>query len=392
MDWQDIPETVDAWTLKIAASAYDLRQVVSTIYTESPVGYYRHPVQNLIGLFAPLADETDQALCKQAAERTGRHSFLLSYQELTDPDGQWVKVAYSPTLRRAGELLNFFPGQYPGDIPNHPSPIAAMLTSGLLGAGLGYGGGKLLSHILPDKFGDKLGRTGMILGGALGATPGALWGVNNRAIGRPFNDPTVLNVHPGQEALNYHDAINGANMVPRDRSPNGYAPLGHLIEQAHLGIRELNENPRLKRAVDALADIPLGKRYRLAMETFVKRAYPETFGDWPNAQAPTPMDVNINHLGQTLWEGGATPGLAATTMGAMYAAQQLPDPHSRPGWVTGNQLGQLSMNAAGDYLRGGLVGFAINQVIGTPYAASSYGLANAALGVIGSVMPKLFGQ
>ena len=52
----------------------------------------------------------------------------------------WVKVAYSPTLHRAGELLNFFPGQYPGGVPNSPSPLAAMLTSGLLGAGLGWAG------------------------------------------------------------------------------------------------------------------------------------------------------------------------------------------------------------------------------------------------------------
>jgi hypothetical protein len=101
--------------------------------------------------------------------------------------------------------------------------------------------------------------------------------------------------------------------------------------------------------------------------------------------------VNIDHLGRTLWDYGASPGLAATTMGTMYAAQQMPDPRSRPGWVTAGQLGSLAEGAIGNYGRGALVGEAINLVIGTPIRPATVGLGAAALGVLGAIVPRLLG-
>ena len=83
--------------------------------------------------------------------------------------------------------------------------------------------------------------------------------------------------------------------------------------------------------------------------------------------------------------------MAASTMGGIYAAQQMPDPRSRPGLVTGHQLGQLAQNAVGDYAKGYLVGAALNTIVGTPIRNSSFGLGGVALGVIGAVVPKLFG-
>jgi hypothetical protein len=50
------------------------------------------------------------------------------------------------------------------------------------------------------------------------------------------------------------------------------------------------------------------------------------------------------------------------------------------------------MNAAGNYGTGFLAGYAINKVIGTPYSAPQFGMGNAALGVLGAVIPKIFGQ
>jgi hypothetical protein len=79
-------------------------------------------------------------------------------------------------------------------------------------------------------------------------------------------------------------------------------------------------------------------------------------------------------------------------MGSLYAAQQLPDRMSRPGVATGHQLGQLAQNVGGDYVQGMLAGAVFNAAIGSPYQASTYGVGNAALGLIGAALPKLLGR
>lgn len=355
MRWEDVPDTVDTWAVKAAAPALELRRAVATIYTDAPVGVYYHPDTAQVGLYAPN-DSVGAARVHYACEKAaGDEPLFLNYQALEDADACWVKVAYSPVLRRAGELLNFFPGQYPGGVPNSPSPLAAMLTSGLLGAGLGYAGGRALSAILPARVGNNLGRTGAALGAVLGGAPGLLWAGTNYLAGRPVNDPSLLNHPPGAEPEPAMD-------LPSTAPP-----------------------PEL----DPLMSVQLGKMLKGALDHFEKTA--STFAGPAVPPDPTGLDVNIDALGRTLWDAGASPALAATAMGSLYAAQQLPDPRSRPGWVTGHQLGQLARNAAGDYVTGLLVGAALNGVVGTPFRASTYGLGNLALGVVGAVVPKLLG-
>ena len=405
MRWEDIPQVIDDWAEKTAAPAWDVKRHVADVYTLSHVGYYYHPALEKVALYAPLASKGDLARAKAACERAlGKaqvRSLSLSYQELADPYGQWVKVAYSPTLRRAGELLNFFPGQLPGGIPNFPSPVAAMLTTGLVGAGLGWGAGKLIGKLLPNGYGDNLGRTGMLLGGLLGVTPGAIWAGTNKSLGKGFNDNSLLN-HPANAEPDYDIGATWANVG------NAAYPNGNIEEKVKDYIENLKiKGPRhspsvMKRGSDDPLDaVPLGERYARAVAALTEKLAYEfgpadwnnsnTFGQMPGPRAPTPIDVNINALGQTLWNSGASPNLTGATMGAMYAAQQLPDPNSRPGWATSHQLGQLAANAAGNYNKGLLVGAAINAAIGTPFRASTFGLGNAALGVIGAVVPKLFG-
>ena len=354
MDWEDVPRTVDEWTELTAAPAWDVKRAAANVYTDTDVGYYYHPIADRIALYAPQASRQDMAICKAAAERavgTDRVAEpFLSYQDLADPDCGWVKVAYSTALRRIGELLNFFPGQYPGGIPNAPSPLAAMLTSGLVGAGLGYGAGQLASRVLPTGFGRKLKRTGAVLGGAIGTLPALAWGASS-----PYGwtDPRPLDPEPGSD------------------------PDYSFDEKTAAALASIPVSPQYKQALDAFG-YGLGYRTDYDRRTRVGSVYPS--------------DVNINALGRTLWDTGAPPEMAAMTMGAMYAAQQLPDRRAQPGIATGHQLGQLAANAAGDYASGWLVGAALNTLVGTPYAASSYGLGNAALGVIGAVVPKLFGR
>lgn len=408
MRWEDIPQVIDDWAEKTAAPAWDVRRHAADVYTLSHIGYYYHPALEKVALYAPLASKGDLSRAKSACERAlGKaqvRSLSLSYQELADPCGQWVKVAYSPTLRRAGELLNFFPGQLPGGIPNAPSPVAAMLTTGLVGAGLGWGTGKLIGKLLPRGYGENLDRTGMILGGLLGAAPGAIWAGTNKSIGKGFNDNSLLN-HPANAEP---DNDIGATWAHGGNAAYPAATGNALEEKVKDYIEDMKfKGPKagpsvMKRGeANPLDAVPLGDRYVRAVASLVeKMAYEfgpanwndsDSFGQMPGQRAPTPIDVNINSLGQTLWNSGASPNLTGATMGAMYAAQQLPDPNSRPGWATGHQLGQLAANAAGNYGKGLLAGAAINAAIGTPFRASTFGLGAAALGVIGAVVPKLFG-
>lgn len=356
MEWDEIPEAVTAWSDLLAPVADVIKRAVADIYTTSDVGIYVHPGTGTVGLISHNEDLADLALCKEALDRVVSDRdmvplfFNYSEDRLDDPQSCWVKVAHSAAIQRMGELLNFFPGQYPGGIPNAPSPIAAMLTSGVLGAGLGYGAGRLASKILPRGYGDRLGSTGAILGGLAGAAPGAVWGAVNQK-----NDHSLGDAWP----------LDTPSTTPagRDEDPNSWL----------YG----------KEAVDRLLQaVPIPER--------VANFFPKEAGD--TLADPALLDVHVDALGRTLWQSGASPQLAGMTMGAMYAAQQFPDPRSSPEIVTGNQLGQLAMGAAGNYISGLAVGRALNTVIGTPYRTSQYGAGAVALGVIGSVVPRLFGR
>lgn len=379
MRWEDLPTVVEDWTEKVAATAYDVRGVASRLFTDDDVGYYINPSDDTVAVYSPRSVASDLVRAKIAVDRLACvRPEPLQHAELAAADGTWIKVAYSPTLRRTGELLNFFPGQYPGGIPNAPSPVAAMLTSGLLGAGLGWAGGKLLGKVLPGAYGYNLGRTGALLGGALGAAPGAVWGATNKLTGRGLNDPSLLNHPAGAEPIEYPRAMDGTNAVtaPPD-SPDQLQNARRLLDAVHA------YGPHRLKLSEWIEHMPLPEEYT---REAVKAA--STFGV-PDLPLPHSADVNINHLGQVLWDTGASPQLAATTMATMFAARQLPDPSAHPGIVTGHQLGQLAMNAAGDYVRGRLAGVAINAAIGTPYRSGVFGAGNAALGVIGSVIPQL---
>jgi hypothetical protein len=98
-------------------------------------------------------------------------------------------------------------------------------------------------------------------------------------------------------------------------------------------------------------------------------------------------------MGNVLWDLGAKPGTAAMTMGALHAAQQMPGGHDQPGWVTPKQMAGLAVNMGAGYLSGALVGSALGLLTGMP-STTQQTLKNTGmyLGIVNSVVPKLFGQ
>lgn len=355
------------WAQALEKTAYAVRDRAAETMFNADVGYYADPESRAVAIYPNGATAREYALAKTAAAAvaTVRPAPLTLEELARDP---WVKIAYSPTLRSLGETGNFFPGQIATGIPNSPSPLAAMLTSGLLGAGLGWGGGHLLKKVLPGRYGEKLPQTGAILGGLVGAAPGALWAGTNKLTGRDWNDPELLRGAAGSEPDRFPNASQGTLHVPQPAPADPTAELRDAARQVVM--------PHYKHSFDAMRKEAVEK-----MAFRMGRPEPQS-----------PVEVDIDALGRTLWSAEASPMLAATTMGAIYAAQQMDDPNSRPGFVTGHQLGELARHAAGDYAKGYLVGAALNAVIGTPVSAKGFGAGSAALGVIGAVVPKLFGR
>lgn len=366
--WGTVPERIDTLVEKCAAPAWDIRPAIASVYTKNDVGYYWNPtLEKAAVYFRPVFDIEEGAWCKAALDRAVGadhvHTEHLSLREATS--GAWIKVAGSPALRRVGEALNFFPGfskdpSNPGAsghttgptwmsvkrddgtrVGIQPSPLAGMLTSGLLGSGLGYGLGWLGEKLMPEEWEEgKLRKALAIAGGLAGAVPSAGYMAANFAADEPINS---------------------------------------AIWQSE---------PKLEG--DTTNKILLDTKYKQSADTFVKKAFRGGVG---SANAPP---VNINKLGQTLWEVGASPETAATTMSSIYAAHQLPGGVG-PGYVTPQQTGLLGtmLGAAGGGLKGYATGWGVGKALGllTGMPSGTRKVLNntgATLGIIHSLMPRMF--
>lgn len=108
-----------------------------------------------------------------------------------------IKAAETPVISVAkplGQAFNLLPSSLNAPIGG-PTPLAAALTGGLLTAGGGYLAGRLAENLLPERIinGKNLRRTGLALGGLLGAVPGLYLGSlgmrtrPNNATSSPWN-------------------------------------------------------------------------------------------------------------------------------------------------------------------------------------------------------------
>ena len=369
--WMRVPYEAVQQAEKLAADAYDIRQAISSIYTSEPLGVYLDPGVEKLAFICADHDTVDShgiELLRYAVTKAGfdvaDDIMLADPTAIAIAEHGLVKVAYSPAVRRVGEYLNFFPGKYPGGIPNHPRPLTAMLTSGLVGAGAGYGAGWAAEQLFPERWKKgKLRRTLAILGGLGGAAPGAVWGLANTQSGRSFNDPTVLNTPPLAEPQ-FGRGVN-------------------LFSDANQS-RAADLSDQYKTAVARYAQAVYGSD-KTAFEALA-----------PNRDVPQqgggPLAVNVDAMGRTLWESGASPETAGVTMAALQAAQQMPGGRE-PGWVTPIQMGQLAAHMGAGYVSGALVGSALGTLAGLPdETQDTLKRTGMYAGFVRAVIPKLFGS
>jgi hypothetical protein len=92
------------------------------------------------------------------------------------------------------------------------NPVAAMLATGVLGAGLGYGGASLASLFLPKSWDKKkFRRSGALLGGAIGAAPGAAESLKSLLIGQPLLDGSHMRL--SKESAYPEPQISGEELI-----------------------------------------------------------------------------------------------------------------------------------------------------------------------------------
>lgn len=357
--WKDAPSAAAGAAARLGPTCWALKRAAATAFTEGDVGYYARPDTGAVALFGRGATAPDLRRCKEAAaEAVG--AGLVRDAPLTAAEagsGAWVKVAYSPFLRRAGELLNFFPGRYPGGLPNAPSPFAATLSGALLGAGLGYGAGVLGEKALPQSFNrGRLRRALAAMGALAGGLPGAAWSYSNLASGKSLLD-------------------GGALSPPPDSPPS------------------LSEGvvPRLP---PGLAEVALSPRYRKGMDALEKTASAGAFSPLVAPRpGPTPLDVRVDALGRTLWDAGAPAQLIGTTVGVLDAAARMPGGSGDPGRVTPHQLGELAFSAGAGYAAGRFVGAVLGTLTGLPRSVQNdLARTGAVVNIVGTALPALYGR
>jgi len=360
--WADVIPAIDDW-LEPCVDAADLLKVAALdVATTGHIGYYYSPVIEKLAVHAsPKTPDADVIRALKFASDFGYiKETPLTLEELDSEP--WVKVAYSQTLKTIAENLNFIPGKYFGTIPNHPNPLAAMLTSGLVGAGLGYGAGKLIKTVAPEGYGDELPSSLAMLGGLTGTGAAGLL----RAYPSLMEGKSLFSNWPHADPIDY------SKFKPETEFPVSYP----------------EDKPKKSMFGSMFGKLSFDLIHEKIAE-FEEDAFgPASF----SPRTPTPFDVNVDALGRTLWQTGASPQMMAGTLATMYSASHMPSDRRIPGYVTGDQLGKLAVNAAGNYATGFLAGYALNKVVGTPYTAPQFGLGNVALGVIGAVIPKIFGQ
>lgn len=342
----DFPAAIDTLVATCKQPTQEIKKAVAELYTKSNVGIYWNPVIKKAGVYIPAPLDLQEYLwtIQTLGEKLGAER--VQAEPLTGSSLQdwWVKVAYSPTLRRLGEIAQFFPSR---DIPGFGGrPIASTIASGLLGAGLGYGAGYIGEQLIPSwaKDNQKTFRRRLAaLGGLGGLLAGAAPGFVNWHQARAFNDPTLWQGFPDE------------------------------------GFEADLTSPQYKKACVSYCQ---------------KQATLSSVGGPSFSNMPL---IELDSLGRVMWGAKTTPQTTAMTLGAVYGASQMPDPSADPGTVTPHQFGLLgtALGAAGGgvkgYITGRAIGYGLGLLTGMPESTQqTLARTGAAAGVLNTLVPRLF--
>jgi len=285
-----------------------------------------------------------------------------------DPDEPWVpiksaawstKSIFKPVLQAA----NFAPSKLNAPFGG-PTPLAGTIGGGLLGAGVGYLGGRIAENLLPEDVirRGRLRKVTALLGGAMGAVPGVWLGTE-----------AMRNREPGTSAAGAWLKPNNLFGGEPDQPPAGMA--------GDLDPGNFKQGQFLRAAVDGLA--------KAAPECepepdFVKAAIGEGGGLF---MPSIPVDL-FNRA--VLVDPFATPQLQAATVGMTEAANQ-----SRGGLgiISPYDLARIGIGMGAGLSQAYLGGKVLGALAGlTPQAQKRLQQTGAFAGALKAVVPGLFGN
>lgn len=219
----------------------------------------------------------------------------------------WVRVKSAITMGEVASPLGQLFGDTEGSLNSWyggPRPVASSLAGGLVGAGLGYAGGSLAEWLMPHAFTSGAAKTrAALVGGLLGATPGAVG--------------MALNNREGRSVFDKRAALNAAcKSVIGDQEVPTYIKFSALIFTPIINVQHFN---------DAIWNDPFGQPATQAIASGLVYGA----GATRNSNVVSPMDVARLAVGMGSGYGSATlmgkafgalAGLSPQAQGALQQA------------------------------------------------------------------------
>jgi hypothetical protein len=244
----------------------------------------------------PIAKEADGWTWDMVPKVAAISAAALQDAAAEQAYAQLDRPRYSNTIEALGAIGQLWSGKNLG-IPNTPSALASMLTLGILGAGLGYGTGRIQGNLI-NMFADnavdpkKTARSGALIGLGAGLIPGLLYAAGNYKAGKPVFTGAFLNDRDPQ--LRYENPLQKYSSYSSGVAfdPDMFAKL-------------INEDPTMRQGLDP--------RERAMATGLVVGA--KHLPGRPNSSLVTPLDVTRMAMGMgTGYLSGAVVG---KTLGAL---------------------------------------------------------------------------
>ncbi len=216
--WRQVPQRVAAM-MKVAGDVKAQVQKAMMDLDVADPGYgtvYWHPKRN--NLWAVLSDSDEQdthdAWWAALSKIPGINKVITESE--VGPSGEhadeWIRIKKAQFSKYA--TLN--PFALAGKPFGGPTALTNTITGALIGGGLGYGGGKLMEMLSPEKYVERgrLSKNLALAGAVLGGMPGMLQGAGNAGINSRAGDPRLYRsfmqpseaqkVAPNETALRKH--------------------------------------------------------------------------------------------------------------------------------------------------------------------------------------------
>jgi hypothetical protein len=353
---------------KHASAAEDLASAIEELPKDGFLDLYRHEEDGLVSLFLNVGDwmsGDDIRTWKAALEPHCDHLEVAHESgRLSDP---WVKIAFAPprelpyavkeaystAMRGLAQNAGYLPGGW-ADSLGGPTPLSGALAGGMIGAGLGYGTGWLGEQLLPRNWRrGKLRRSLALMGGMLGAAPGALMMADNLHKGRGWNNDALIGYPNTSESMNYSPVLETGEPNPTF-DPN-------------------------------IPEVPLDYKAAASRTGFEFEA--PGFG-------PAPV-IPLDAFNATLFQdprvsSQLNPAMQAAASGLLEAAYQ--SRGGGPRLISPADIARISAGMGSGYLSGAIVGKALGALMGAPEPVQDR-LRQTGMwaGIVANLVPLAFG-